>query len=103
MQIRDLLEGSIPAPMAPEGSDPLRQEDILQEAQLLSAHMDAVSSAVGLLIELRTAMHVAEGNTAVLVGRGVRDCLWSTEGPAFTRTAWNIVGSAPSFADGIFG
>ncbi|MCU7728948.1 hypothetical protein ODJ79_34995 [Actinoplanes sp. KI2] len=82
--------------------DPLRQEDVLHEAQLLSARLDALSSTVGLLFELRTAMNLMEGNTAVLAARGVREFTWSADEQYIDKTAWNIVGSEPQYLDGIF-
>ena len=74
--------------------DPLTEDDALQEAQLLDVRFDALRSTVGLLFELRLALQLREGNTGVLVARGVRELSWSTggESPA-PRFAWTVAGS----------
>ena len=76
-------------------ADPLREPDALQEAQLLAARVEALSSTVGLLFELRTAMQLREANTAILVARGVHEFTWWAEPRSTSKTAWNVVGSEP--------
>jgi hypothetical protein len=49
--------------------DPLTEASALQEAQLLDVRVHALSSTVGLLFDLRTALQFMEGNTALLIAR----------------------------------
>jgi hypothetical protein len=73
--------------------DPLREPNVLQEAQLLEARVEALTSTVGLLFELRTAMEWMDANTAILVARGVQEFVWSAEARSTAKTAWNVVAS----------
>jgi hypothetical protein len=102
MLVEELLGSPKHMGMAPPEVDPFRQPDALQEAQLLEARVDALSSTVGLLFELRTAMYLMEGNTALLIARGVREFKWSAEARLTGKTAWNIVGSEPLIANELF-
>jgi hypothetical protein len=81
--------------------DPLTEIDALQEAQLLSVRVDAVSSTVAVLFDLRTALQFMEGNTALIVARDVRDVSWSAEARPTARTAWNVVASQPNATEGL--
>src|SRR5690606_15627351 len=66
-----------PSGLDPLGMDPLGDADVLQEAQLLGVQTDAVRGVAGLLFEMRTALQIRQGDTAVLILRGVRDVTWS--------------------------
>lgn len=82
--------------------DPLSERDALQESQLLEVRLDALRSVVGLLFELRTAMHLTEGNTGLLVARGVREVAWSADPRITDRTAWSVVGSVPGTTEELY-
>lgn len=82
--------------------DPLTEPDALQEAQLLDIRVHALTSAVALLFDLRTALQFMEGNTALLIAHGVREFGWSSEPRSSARTAWNVVSSQPSVSNGTF-
>jgi hypothetical protein len=73
--------------------DPLIENDALQEAQLLDMRVHALSSTVGLLFELRTALQFEYGNAAILVIRGVRQANWRAVERVGEWTAWSVVGS----------
>lgn len=73
--------------------DPLTEKDSLQEAQLLDLRVHAMSSTVGLLFELRTALQLASGNAAILVMRGARQANWRAVERGGVRTAWTVAGS----------
>lgn len=83
--------------------DPLTEEDALQEAQLLDVRFDALRSTVGLLFELRLALQLREGNTGVLVARGVRELSWTAGPRSTTKTAWTVGGSIPRNENRLFG
>jgi hypothetical protein len=83
--------------------DPLTEEDVLQEAQLLDVRFDTLRSTVGLLFELRTALQLREANTGVLIARGVRQLFWTAEPRSTSRTAWAVGGSIPRIEDRLFG
>jgi hypothetical protein len=102
MLAEELLKSPERGSMALPDVDPFRQSDALQEAQLLEARVEALTSTVGLLFELRTAMHFTEGNAAVLIARGAREFNWSAETRLTGKTAWNVVGSEPLIANKIF-
>ena len=73
--------------------DPLREADALQESQLVDLRLEAVSATAGLLFDLRTALQLQAGNSAVLLAEGVRQLTWSAEPRSTHWTAWNVVGS----------
>jgi hypothetical protein len=97
MNIEDLLSDAERRRFAaqPE-ADPLTEPGALQEAQLLDVRVDAVTSTVRLLFDLRTSLQFMMGNTAVLVAHGVREFRWLAEPRTTVRTAWNVVASEPS-------
>lgn len=82
--------------------NPLTEVDVLQEAQVVGAHFDALSLNAAILFDLRMALQLRGANTGVLLVRGVRDFSWN--GPKrFTKlTAWSIGASEPSVNAGIF-
>lgn len=103
MNIEDLLNDVERRRFAaqPE-ADPLTEPGALREAQLLDVRLTAVTSTVGLLFDLRTALQFMMGNTAVLVAHGVREFRWRAEPRATARTAWNVVRSEPSGRERLF-
>jgi hypothetical protein len=60
MVVEDLLSGP-PSSLVLAGpaKDPLREDDALQEAQLLDVRIAVATSAVGLLFEMRTALQLS--------------------------------------------
>jgi hypothetical protein len=88
--------------MAFSEADPFTEPDALLEAQLLDVRFEVLTSTIGLLFEFRTAMNFMEGNTALLVARGAREFKWAGEARPTSKTAWNVVGSAPVIANGLF-
>jgi hypothetical protein len=96
MTLEDLLLGPLPGAMLTSPAmDPLREAGALQEAQLLDIRLAVTTSTVGLLFEMRTALQLREGNTAVLVGYQVQALDWTAE-PMPRMTAWTVVGSQPT-------
>jgi hypothetical protein len=103
MNARHLLWQISQTPIAPSTDpDPLREDDALQEAQLVAVHIDAVRSRGALLFDLRNALQLRSGNAAVLVLRGIRVFRWSCAFRPSDRTAWNVVSSEPRTEGGIF-
>lgn len=95
--VEDLLWAQPPGPAVPRPEmDPLTEVDALQEAQLLDVRVHALSSTVGLLFEMRTALQLRAGNAAVLAAHGAIEFTWSAESRLTSRTAWNVVGSEPA-------
>lgn len=82
--------------------DPLSEDDVLQEAQLLDVRFDALRSTAALLFELRVALQLREANTGVLIVRDVRELAWTSEPRATTRTAWTVLGSHPEAGGRLF-
>jgi hypothetical protein len=101
MRIADLATG-IHRPAGPRPDvNPLREDDALQEAQLLGVWLDALMGAAALLFELRVALQLHETNTGVLLARGVRRLAWSGPERATSRTAWTVGGSKVAASDGL--
>ncbi|GAB2660741.1 hypothetical protein GCM10027169_24400 [Gordonia jinhuaensis] len=97
MKIEDLLAArasAFPAHLRLE-TDPLSEDDVLQEAQILDVRFAALIGVVGVLFELRQALQLQEASTAVLVARGVRALEWSADTPSSPHTAWSVIGSTP--------
>jgi hypothetical protein len=82
--------------------DPLTEADALQEAQVLDVQVNTLTSVVGIVFELRQALQLREGNTGVLIARGVRELTWSAPPRDTTLTAWSVGSSAPTTKDGDF-
>lgn len=102
--IEDLLKtasGREYVPM-PE-MNPLTENDVLQEAQLLDVRLDALRSTAGLLFDLRGALQLREANTGVLIVRGVGNLTWSSGTRGTGRTAWTVDGSIVTSTDRLFG
>jgi hypothetical protein len=67
--------------------DALTEQDALLEAALVDVDVDVVQGAAGLLFDLRGAVSFQEGNTAVLIARGVSRLEWN-RGDAGDRPGW---------------
>ncbi|WP_157488781.1 hypothetical protein [Pseudofrankia sp. DC12] len=78
-------------------ADPLRVVDALQEVQLLDCKVSPLTATAALLFELRTALQIDIGNSAVLVVRGLRKFSWSWLAGYRPLVAATIVSSAPKF------
>lgn len=80
-------------PQSPEllAIDPLRDRGALDEAQVLDIRVDALSSVVGILLEMRTAS-LPHFTTGLLVVTGVTEFHWAGLAPRHPRTAWTITG-----------
>jgi len=74
-------------------SDPFEEEAALDEAQVLDVRLDAVNGLLGVLLELRLAMGYTEGDTALLVVRGVESFSWRAD-PAPVRRVREVAGVA---------
>jgi hypothetical protein len=100
MTIEDLLRpNQTLAPVTAPEMDPLREEDALQEAQLLDVRIDVLGSTAGLLLELRTSLHFTDGNAAVLVIRDPREIRWQSAPIGLPLTAFTVVTSRASMED----
>jgi len=86
--------------MTPMEMNPLTESGALREAQLLEMRVDVLTSTAGLLFDLRNALQLRTGDTAVLVVLGLREVSWSAELRMTARTAWNVVKSEPTSASG---
>jgi len=83
-------------------ADPLRVVDALQEAQLLDCKVSPLIATAALLFELRTALQIDVGNSAVLVVRGLRRFSWSWLAGYKSLVAASIMSSTPKFDLGSF-
>ncbi|HCO02150.1 MAG TPA: hypothetical protein DIT48_02060 [Actinobacteria bacterium] len=83
-----LLAGPIPGEDPGWRADALNQRGALDEAQLLDVRFLTVESSVSLLFDCRIALQIRQGNTAVLVVRGLRLFEWDAESRLGHFTAW---------------
>lgn len=83
--------------LAPEAVevDPLREVDALQEAQLLDFRLSPLTAVAALLIELRTSLQIDEGNSALMVIRGVRSFTWNSLRAPTPLSALSVMSSVP--------
>lgn len=81
--------------------DPLTEDDALMEAQVLDVRLDTMRGRVAVLLELRLALHLREGNTGLLLGEGVTAFEWDAAPRDTARTAWSVVGSVAHAVNGI--
>lgn len=86
----------------PPEMDPLRENDALQEAQLVDVRVDALRGTLAILFDLRMALQLREPNAGVIVARGVRDFRWTAPYRDTPLTAWSADGSLVSQRDGLF-
>ncbi|QTX04089.1 hypothetical protein [Agromyces archimandritae] len=75
--------------------NPLTDRDALLEAQILDIRLDALTRMVGVIFDLRQALQLRQGNTGLLVGRGVRAAAWTGSARDTALTAWTVGGSVP--------
>jgi hypothetical protein len=73
--------------------DPLRDEDALQEGQLIDFRVSALGSVAALLFDLRTSLQLDEGNASLLIVRGLDDLRWREVRTFSPLTAFTVVGS----------
>jgi hypothetical protein len=59
--------------------DALTEPDALQEAALVDVRLSAFENSVGLLFDLRGALQLQDGDTAVVIARGVTHLAWDAE------------------------
>ena len=77
--------------------DPLTEDGALQEANLVAARVDVMTGDVGLLFDLRQALQLRTGNTAVLIARGVDRFEWGVPDPRdLPFVAHMVVRSSPT-------
>ncbi|MEK2479128.1 hypothetical protein [Streptomyces noursei] len=69
--------------------------DALQEAQLLGSRVCHLTSTAALLFELRTSLQFEEGNSALLVFRGLRSFDWSLPIKQAPLAALTVASSVP--------
>lgn len=74
--------------------DPLRLEDMLLEAQVISARFDALTQTAAVLIDLRMSLQLRDANTGILVGLDVQNLDWTARGMSTGEMAWTIAASS---------
>ncbi|MFJ8495962.1 hypothetical protein ACIRBZ_47740 [Streptomyces sp. NPDC094038] len=95
ISINDLVHaGPRPEFLSSVEVDPLREADALQEAQLLDSQVYHLTSTAALLFELRTSLQFEEGNSALLVVRGLRSFDWKLPTKQASLAALTVVSSA---------
>ncbi|MFG3296576.1 hypothetical protein ACGF3G_48325 [Streptomyces sp. NPDC048179] len=101
ISINDLVHAkSYPEHLRSVEADPLREADALQEAQLLDSRVCHLTATAALLFELRTSLQFEEGNSALLVVRGVRSFDWKLPTKQVSLVALTVVSStAYQFGD----
>jgi hypothetical protein len=72
--------------------DPLSEDDSLQEAQVLDIRFEVAAGVAWLLLDCRGALHIDEGNTAVLAAQSIRHLEWLGSGHS-SWYAHTILGS----------
>ncbi|MFF8679378.1 hypothetical protein ACF07F_15855 [Streptomyces sp. NPDC015237] len=82
----------------PVGWDPLREQDALQDAQLLDCRVCPTANRAALLFDMRTASYYPTGNSALLVVSGLQSFHWSGSSQqqklmAFSVTSSRVFGS----------
>jgi len=71
--------------------DPLAEAHALDEAFLLDIRFDAIRSTAWCIFDIRGALELQAGNTALLVATGVNYLRWDARTPIGKRTAWTIM------------
>lgn len=87
------------SPIGTTDWDPLRIEDMMQECALLDVRHFASSSALGLLLDLRTALQLDVGNTALVVIGGISSYSWVSDTAEADTMMRTVVGSYPTLTD----
>ncbi|WP_152523016.1 hypothetical protein [Nocardiopsis potens] len=101
ISIEDLVRAGSPAPAPrPLEMDPLREEDALQEVQLLDSLARPLTAVAALLFEMRTSLQFDDGNSALLVVRGLESFEWRSSPIKGPLTAMTILSSTPTRAGG---
>ncbi|MFI1471614.1 polymorphic toxin-type HINT domain-containing protein [Streptomyces wuyuanensis] len=80
----------------PIGWDPLKEQDALQDAQLLDFRACPTANRAALLFDMRTAANYPTGNSALLVVRGLRSLRWDGAPQQQKLMAFSIMSSRPS-------
>ncbi|MFF5945967.1 hypothetical protein ACFY86_12510 [Streptomyces misionensis] len=76
----------------------MRENDTLQEAQLLDSRVCQLTSTAALLFELRTSLQFDVGNAALLVVRGLSYFEWKSSTAQVPLMALTVVSSLPDRA-----
>ncbi|MGW0362509.1 hypothetical protein [Streptomyces sp. NPDC002990] len=80
----------------PIGWDPLKEQDALDEAQLLDCRVCPTANRAALLFEMRSALQYRTGNAALLVVRGLQSFHWSGAPQQHKLMAFTVSSSRPS-------
>lgn len=102
MVIEEFLQSRRQFAVSKPEMDPLREADALQEVQLLDVRVWSLTSTVGMLFELRTALQFKEGNAALLVVRGLREFQWGAARGPWVLSSLTVVSSRPTAEDDLF-
>lgn len=81
--------------------DALTEADALQEAALVDVRLSPLDNSVGLLFDLRGALQLQDGDTAILIAREVARVSWHAE-PRRGRTWFATTRSVPDTSEGRF-
>ncbi|MFJ9801138.1 hypothetical protein [Streptomyces wuyuanensis] len=76
--------------------DPLKEQDTLDDAQLLDCRVCSTANRAALLFEMRSALFYPMGNSALLVVRGLRSFQWDGVPQQQKLMAFSVVSSRPS-------
>jgi hypothetical protein len=80
----------------PIGWDPLKEQDALDDVQLLDCRVCPTANRAALLFEMRSALHYPTGNAALLVVRGLRSFHWNGAPQEHKLMAFTVTSSRPS-------
>ncbi|GLW91988.1 hypothetical protein [Actinokineospora globicatena] len=94
MKIRDLLVGAQPKSVGGVEDGYLLEEDSLQEVELVDVWVDTTWASVALLVDLRGALQLDEGNVGVVLLSGIRDLNWRFPGEQWVPMARTIIDSS---------
>ncbi|WP_185993053.1 hypothetical protein [Streptomyces sp. 130] len=75
--------------------DPFKEDDALEDAQLLDSRVCPTANRAALLFDMRTASYYPSGNSALLVVRGLRSFHWSGMPQSQKLMAFTAVSSRP--------
>ncbi|WP_435749225.1 hypothetical protein [Microbacterium sp. PMB16] len=93
MKVNDVLSGvPIDAPELPDSVNPFLRTELLVDAQITRILVDVMTGSVGVLLELRQALHLP-ANTGLLRVHGVAQQNWLCTSTANEFTAWSITGA----------
>lgn len=80
--------------------DPLKEQDALEDTQLLDSRVCPTANRAALLFDMRTASHYPTGNAALLVIRGLRSFRWGGASQSQPLMAFSVVSSRPTVSNG---